>query len=59
MLPSLKKAAKKHKKSNFITEYLKRATIQTNYQAPKLLGMERGIIFPFALKIIEAKFRQK
>ena len=36
-----------------------RATIETNYQAPKLLGREGGIIFPFALKNIETKFRQK
>ena len=30
-----------------------RATIETNYQAPKLLGRGGGIIFPFTLKNIE------
>ena len=32
------------------------ATIETNNQAPKLLGREGGIIFHFALKIIETTF---
>ena len=35
-----------------------RATIETNYQALKLLGRLEGIIFSFALKIIATKFRQ-
>ena len=52
MLPSLKKAAKKRQKSYFTAEYLKRATIQTNYQAPKLLGKEGGMILPFTQKTI-------
>ena len=52
MLPSLIKAAKKRQRSYLTTEYLKRATIQTNYQAPKLSGRELGIISPSPLKIL-------
>ena len=48
----LQKAAKKRQKSYFTAEYLKRATIQTNYQAPKLSGRELGIISPLPPKIL-------
>ena len=43
---------KNSQKSYLTTEYLKRATIQTNYQAPKLSGRELGIISPSPLKIL-------
>ena len=63
--PLPKKAAipqNRNKKAPKIYIYYRepwRVTLEAHYQAPKLLGREVGIIFPFALKNIETKFRQK